>query len=41
MLCGDLEGSGGGVRHRAPGRGDVYIQVADSLCCTAETNTVL
>ena len=37
MLCGDLEGWGG---HRAPERRDVYIQVADSLCGTAETNTM-
>ena len=26
---------------RGWGYGDIYIHIADSLCCTAETNTTL
>ena len=35
MLCGDLNGK---EIHK---RGDICIRIADSLCCTAETNTTL
>ena len=40
MICDDLEGWNveGGGRLMV---GDVYILIADSLCCTAETNTIL
>ena len=43
VLCGDLDGWDGGV---AGGRevqegGDICIHTADSLHCTAETNTTL
>ena len=33
--CGDLNGK------EIQKRGDTHIQRADSLCCTAETNTTL
>ena len=35
MLCGDLNGK------EIQGGGDICICVADSLCCTAETNTAV
>ena len=35
MLWSELNGK------EIQGRGDMYIHVADSLCCTAETNTTL
>ena len=43
MLCDDLEGweGGGGIGREAPEGGDICIHTADSLCCTAETNTTL
>ena len=36
--CDDLEGWVGGSRREAHEGGDVCIHIADSLCCTAETN---
>ena len=41
MLCDDLEGRDGGVGKEAQERGDICIHIADSLCCTTETNTTL
>ena len=44
MLCDDLErwdGEGGREAHGGRGCKDVCVHVADSLCCTTETNTVL
>ena len=38
VLCDDLEGWDGGGRDASEG-GDVGTHTADSLCCTAETNT--
>ena len=41
--CNDLDGwdgVGGGGREFQEG-GDICICIADSLCCTAETNTTL
>ena len=35
VLCGNLNGK------EIQGRGGICIHVADSLCCTAETNTTL
>ena len=35
MLCGDLNGK------EIQKRGDICIHMADSLCCTADTNTTL
>ena len=41
MLCDDLEGwDGEGGRDIQEG-GDICIRIADSLYCTAETNTAL
>ena len=41
-LCDDLEGWNGGYGGKeAPEGGDVCTCIADSLCCTAETNTTL
>ena len=42
MLCGDLDGWDGveGGREVQEG-GDICIHIADSLHCTAETNTTL
>ena len=42
MLCDDLDGwdGGGGGREVHEG-GDIFIHIADSLHCTAETNTTL
>ena len=39
-LCDYLEGWVGGGRE-VQEEGDVYICIADSLCCTAETNSTL
>ena len=44
MLCDDLEGYGrGGWEGGSRGRGYIfiYIHMADSFYCTAETNTTL
>ena len=44
MLCDDLEGCGrGGWEGGSRGRGYIfiYIHMADSFYCTAETNTTL
>ena len=39
MLCDGLEGwDGGGDGREAQERGDICILIADSHCCTAETN---
>ena len=39
MLCDDLDGwDGGGEVHEG---GDICIHIADSLRCTAETDTTL
>ena len=35
QLCGDLNGK------EIQKREDICIRIADSLCCTAETNTTL
>ena len=35
VLCGDLNGK------EIQKRGDICICIADSLCCTVETNTTL
>ena len=35
MLCGDQNGK------EIQKRGDICICIADSLCCTVETNTIL
>ena len=42
VLCDDLEGwdGGWGGREALEGR-DRCIHIADSLCCTAETSTIL
>ena len=37
MLCGDLNGK----EIQKKKRGDIVIHIADSLCCTAETNITL
>lgn len=41
MLCNDLEGWGEGWEGGPRERGRVYIYIADSCLCTAETNTTL
>ena len=41
MLCNDLQGWGGGDSREVQEGGDIYIHIADSLCCTAEINTTL
>ena len=45
MLCDDLEGWDRERGREAQEGGEVgiyvYIYIADSLCCTAETNTTL
>ena len=43
MLCGDPgDGVGRGQRERETQEGgDIHLHVADSLCCTAETNSTL
>ena len=41
MLCDDLEGwDGEGGREAQKGR-DICTHIADSFCCTEETNTTL
>ena len=40
MLRDDLDGWDGGVREAQEG-GVIFIHTVDSLCCTAETNTIL
>ena len=35
MHCGDLNGK------EVQKGGDIYVYMADSFCCTAETNTTL
>ena len=42
MLCDDLDGwDGEGGRREVQEGGDIGIHIADSLHCTAETNTTL
>ena len=44
MLCDDLEGWDGGVRREGDHEGGdiyIYMHIANSLHCTAETNTTL
>ena len=41
MLCDDLEGWDGRGGREAKAGGDICICIADSCCCTAETNTLL
>ena len=41
MLCDDLEGWDGDSGREAQGGGDICILTADSLRCTAETNTTV
>ena len=41
VRCDDLEGWNGGVSDREThGGGDIHTQIADSLRCTEETNTL-
>ena len=43
MLCDDLEewDKEDGREARGRGYGDVYVHVADSLCCVTEASAVL
>ena len=41
MLRDDLEKWDGGMEGRLRSGGDLCMHIADSLCCTAETNTTL
>ena len=41
VLCDDLDGWDGGAGREVQEGGDIGVHVADSLCCTAETNTTL
>ena len=42
MLCDDLDGQDGvGGGREVQEEGDICIHIADSLHCTAETNTTL
>ena len=41
MLCDHLEGWDEEGGREAQEGGDIGIYIADSLCCTAETNTAL
>ena len=44
MLSDDLEeydGGGGDGGRKAQEGGDIRMHIADSCCCTAETNTAL
>jgi len=42
VLCDDLDGGmGRGGGRKVPEGEDICIHIADSLCCTAETNTPL
>ena len=40
-ICADLEGWAGGIGKEIQKPRDICIHVADSLHCTAETNTAL
>ena len=41
MLCDDLDGWDGEGEREVQEGGDICIHIADSLCCTAETNATL
>ena len=42
MLCDDLGGGGPGEGEKeAQEEGNMCVYIADSLCCTVETNTTL
>ena len=41
VLCDDLDGWDGGGRREVQEGEDICIHIADSLRCTAETNTTL
>ena len=41
MLCDDLDGWDGGGGRKVQEGGNIGIDIADSLHCTAETNTTL
>ena len=42
MVCDELDGwDGGGGRRQVQEGGEICIHIADSLCCTGETNTTL
>ena len=40
VLCDDPEGWNGEVGSEVQERGDICIHMADSRCCTTETNTL-
>ena len=39
--CDDLEGWDAGAGEEACEGGNICVHIADSCCCTAETNTIL
>ena len=41
MPCDDLESGMGGGEGDLRGKGYIYVNMTDSHCCTAETNTKL
>ena len=41
MLCDDLDRAGGNGGREVQEGGDIGIHIADSLHCTAESNTAL
>ena len=41
MLCDDLDGRDEGSGREVQEGGAIRAQLADSLCCTAETNATL
>ena len=41
MLCDNLEGWDGKDGREAQVGGNICIHIADSLCCTAETNNIV
>ena len=41
VLCDDLQGGMGRGGREAQGKWNISMLTADSLCCTAETNTTL
>ena len=41
MPCRDLDGWDGGAGREVQEGGDICMHIADSLHCTAETNTTL
>ena len=41
MLCDDLEGKDEEGGREVQEGGDICTHIADSLCCTAESNTTL